>query len=663
MSTEGATAWRQERRLEQEQKAKQLQDALESASTPEDRSAAAQAIYGPSVFKQHAENLFGRLIGRTPQPIVNPAAAATPAVTTMQGGITPQSDSGDTINLPALPAYRDQNVLAANGGGRGGVQQPGVTASTVQGLSTAGQPAPTKAAPGIGDDSQLPALPAPMPNGGIGARPVTVTGPIPQNRAQALAGILSRGAATPEQQKTRDNIAAYNQYIGAGFSPQQAGEMVGIRNIFPKLVTLQNPDGTQKQTLDSRDPELRSLLSSGWTQVTPASGNLRSLGIGISPQAAVNAMNSMGEKYRKPGGGFYTSGELSTLPVNSQLRPYSMGGQVVYGIANQAEHSVTFGNQVYKMDQFGDIDTDNPLGPSRVPTQHTSVTVDPFGVSSTTSSTTTPVSSAPATTASGKATPAPAAPIVIPNAGIPAPRKTATGGQSKSSTGNAPPIPAGAKQLDANGHIPEGAANPQLAQAANAILDGMDVDKLPLPPRDRTAAMALAQQYGYKGQGLFTPREALQLREGATVIQNMLESPALKVLDQGTIANLPMLGQSADPSKAGIWGRLSTAIASKSASPDQQEFLRYWRQLDALAIGLRGLVQTGRATQAQVERLIAELPNPYNTTSSADAKNRLRLVQNELRVAAESGKLTDVPLGQKSEPKVLKYNRSTKKLE
>ena len=132
MSTEGATAWRQERRLEQEQKAKQLQDALESASSPEDRYAAAQAIYGPSVFKQHAENLFGRLIGRTPQPIVNPAAP--PSVTTMQGGITP-SDAAD-----------------------------------LSGVSNAGQPAPTKAAPGIGDDSQLPALPAPMPNGGIGAR-------------------------------------------------------------------------------------------------------------------------------------------------------------------------------------------------------------------------------------------------------------------------------------------------------------------------------------------------------------------------------------------------------------------------------------------------------------------------------------------------------------
>jgi len=182
LSTEGATAWRQERRLEQEQKAKQLQDALESASSPEDRAAAAQAIYGPSVFKQHAENLFGRLIGRTPQPIVNPAAP--PSVTTMQGGITP-SDTAD-----------------------------------FSGVSNAGQPAPTKAAPGIGDDSQLPALPAPMPNGGIGARPVTVTGPTPQNRANALAGVLARGT-TPEQRQLaleRGTIAAQNEGQIAGLT-------------------------------------------------------------------------------------------------------------------------------------------------------------------------------------------------------------------------------------------------------------------------------------------------------------------------------------------------------------------------------------------------------------------------------------------------------------
>ena len=70
-----------------------------------------------------------------------------------------------------------------------------------------------------------------------------------------------------------------------------------------------------------------------------------------------------------------------------------------------------------------------------------------------------------------------------------------------------------------------------------------------------------------------------------------------------------------------------------------------WRQLDSLAVGLRALVQTGRATQAQVDRIIAEFPNPYNTTSSEDAKERLKLVQNELRIAAESGKLPDVPVG------------------
>ena len=115
---------------------------------------------------------------------------------------------------------------------------------------------------------------------------------------------------------------------------------------------------------------------------------------------------------------------------------------------------------------------------------------------------------------------------------------------------------AGGGKLDEQGHIPADAGNPYLVQAANSILDGMDVEKLPIPQKDRTAAMQLAQKFGWKGQGLFNPREVLQLKEGATVIQKMIDSDALSVLDQGTIKQLPMLGQGADPSKEGFFGRL-----------------------------------------------------------------------------------------------------------
>jgi hypothetical protein len=207
--------------------------------------------------------------------------------------------------------------------------------------------------------------------------------------------------------------------------------------------------------------------------------------------------------------------------------------------------------------------------------------------------------------------------------------------------------PAKTLQLDTAGHIPVGATPfPAVVDAANRLIDGEDIHKIQ-PNKLQSLASDLAKKYGWHGQGLFTPREVLQLKEGATLIDQMLKSDSLGVLDQGTISNLPMLGQSTDPSKAGMWGRLTTSIASKSATPKQQEFMRLWRQLDALAVGLRNLVQTGRATQTQVDRIIAEFPNPYNTTSADDARQRLRMVQNELRVASETGKLPDVPLGEK----------------
>lgn len=301
-------------------------------------------------------------------------------------------------------------------------------------------------------------------------------------------------------------------------------------------------------------------------------------------------------------------------------------------------------------------------------TQRTSTITDPFGVTSTTSSQMTPMIQGEVDLSGAVALPA-ETPAAAVSPAAPAPPQTS----ASPAGGPQPPAPAlagsrqlkatrqvqtgGAKQLDAQGHIPANAGNPQLVQAANSILDGMDVDKLPLPQRDRAAAMALATEYGWKGQGLFTPREVLQLKEGATVIEQLINSKSLDVLDRGTIANLPMLGQASDPAKEGFWGRLTTSLSSRAASPEQQEFLRYWRQLDALAVGLRALVQTGRATQAQVDRLIAELPNPYNTTSSEDARDRLRMVENELKVAANTGKLPDMPFGG-SDPAVDQFLRN-----
>jgi hypothetical protein len=199
-------------------------------------------------------------------------------------------------------------------------------------------------------------------------------------------------------------------------------------------------------------------------------------------------------------------------------------------------------------------------------------------------------------------------------------------------------------KINAEGHIPDEdikkyGFNPNLAQIANNILDGQDITKVSL--KDRGAAEQLAMKYGWRGQGLFTPREALQLKEGASFLSAMANSPSLKVLDKGFFANIPITGASPDPVKEGFFGRLVTNFASRNQTPDQQKFMDLYRQLDAMAVGLRALVQSGRGTQKQVDLLISELPNPYNTPSSEDARRRLNLVQRELDIAAKTGKLPE----------------------
>ncbi len=240
MSTEGANQWRQERRLEQEQKAKQLQDALETASTPEDRAAAAAAIYGPSAFKQHAENLFGRLVGRAPQPVVSPYAA--PSVT------TPASST-------PLP------------------QDPGLGDS---GGTVAGQPAPTKAAPGIGDDSQLPALPSPATS--FQNPPVTVQGPAPHSRAEALAGVMARGTTANQRalalhgaELSQGNAAqiesltgreAAFQKLAQGKSPAEQRQIAMLFGMQPRMTQREytNPDTGERQWLYPDEAQ-----EMGWT--------------------------------------------------------------------------------------------------------------------------------------------------------------------------------------------------------------------------------------------------------------------------------------------------------------------------------------------------------------------------------------------------------------
>jgi hypothetical protein len=189
--------------------------------------------------------------------------------------------------------------------------------------------------------------------------------------------------------------------------------------------------------------------------------------------------------------------------------------------------------------------------------------------------------------------------------------------------------------------------NSQLREAANNLIDGMDVDKLPIPQRDRAAAEALAKQYGWSGQGLFGPKDKLLIRESTGILKQLVNSPALSVLDD-TTSRLKIQQVLENPESRGMIGQAIQGIAAQNLSDAEQQFVTLYNQAVGRISGLSQLVRSGRATEAQIERLKTELPNPSTTSNSAHAKQKLAQIQNEIDIALEKGQFVDSPNAGKS---------------
>ena len=142
----------------------------------------------------------------------------------------------------------------------------------------------------------------------------------------------------------------------------------------PNYQNFRTPEG-QTVTIDTNREE----PGPGWTKTGTASGMARSLGMGMGIDHAIAAMNTTGQQFMKPDGTAYTEAELRELPPGMQLRQYAVGDKIFYGVADEAQRTVTFGNQVYRWDQFGDIDISQPLGIARVPTATTTTQTAPGG--------------------------------------------------------------------------------------------------------------------------------------------------------------------------------------------------------------------------------------------------------------------------------------------
>lgn len=201
-------------------------------------------------------------------------------------------------------------------------------------------------------------------------------------------------------------------------------------------------------------------------------------------------------------------------------------------------------------------------------------------------------------------------------------------GQSTTTTGTLP--------LDAEGHIPSSAkVNPYVRETANELLDGKDMDKVKYTKLVPVAS-ALARRYGWE-QGKFTPREQVMLRETSTFIQRAMSDDSMKALDEGGLSRLRLQQIAQSPDKEGFIGRVLTLGASTGMSESQKKFLQTYNQLVGTISGMAQLVRSGRATEATIERLKAELPNPTNTRDSRDARERLQRLMDEINLAMKKG--------------------------
>lgn len=459
-----------------------------------------------------------------------------------------------------------------------------------------------------------------------------IAGIPPSPSQQAMSQFRAQDAAHQAQIDSSLKLAEKLGITGPALDEFKQ-QLVGIKNVIPKPLTgaagqpYLGGDGLYHQNVSNPDGTVGSrIMPPDWKPNTKAiRGTLRNIkGIGFIQTwlDPYNPNKIVGYQKVTPGRQYTgtTSSSSSTDP---------------FGLKTSSERStMPVGSAPEDMDLSGLRELPENFNGEEVPASSSSANEQ------------TPASAAPP---SGSPTSAPPPSVSKPATGGAAPNHPKTGVTPSQLKGRVPSPPpaaanptAGSLPLDTSGHIPANAPyNASLIGAANQLLDGMDITKLTIPQKAKEAASNLARAYGWGGQGMFTPREALQLKEGASFLNLMANSPSLKVLDDGFLKNIPMTGSSNDPAKEGFFGKLLTNLSARNQTPEQQKFMDLYRQLDAMAIGLRALVQTGRGTQKQTDLLISELPNPYNTPSSVDAKRRLALVQKELEIAAKTGHLPE----------------------
>jgi DNA-binding phage protein len=453
-------------------------------------------------------------------------------------------------------------------------------------------------------------------------------------RQTQLASLSQAGLSPEAMQKSirllyQDDPSALRQHVGnlvrriSGQDPAPDPAAARGQQIDAIAATGTTPEqraATAEQQKFDQAAKLQQLKNAGVQQKSAGTRPVP----GYSEAVNLETARSLGSKGQSYVGADGKEIDLSALPDGVVLVPVFQGGGGSYWtVATDRGRYQTAGNQRLFEPAVGGPNPNAPsIGAARVPTARSSTTTDPFGITSTTNATTTPMGAPAPGGGQGAPQAAPvqggARPRLAPRQG--APRQVAAA------------QPAG--QLDADGHIPAGVANPMLSEAANQLLDGMDIGKLNIPQRDKQAAAQLASKYGW-AQGGFTPRELTQVKESQSLIADLSSDPKnLSVYSSNPIKRALVASLIRTPKESGFFDSAKSAIAAGTLAESDLKFIQNYRQLIGRIQGLAQLTRgSGRSAEAAVNRMIGELPDPTIVNSPELARNGFRLVQQEIDIA------------------------------
>ncbi len=501
----------------------------------------------------------------------------------------------------------------------------------------------------------------------------------PKDRIKSEASKRANGLA--ENEKGAQALEA-----AAPMSPEQAAQTKSKAEWAGSLATLnsanelwnqQNPDATPEEKKAAQYENYRTLVLGDRTASTRANNNpdIKKLtltdGKDISAQWNPAANGGKGS-WQYLGGGEIPQDVLNGAQVSSKPSKLVKGdlirvkpGQSPTGWVRILYDATDPTKRKYI-----------PATPSRLymGTESNDVTTDPFGITSTSARTTKPMNQsvvdlAGMTMASPEeytpsegetfapSAPQPSAPLVsptpqhpravatpsakhtiaLPKAGAAQPPTQAPEAKGGAQTR---PNPYGSQypQLNADYHIPDTAkVNPQLREAANQLLDGVDIKEIQVPARDKMAVDAIARQYGW-GRGPYTPRELKQMQNANQFLDAVLHSKSfMKALDEGVFQRSKMAEAEKDASKDSLFGTVFHQLAVKNLRPEQQEYLRLRAAMLGTVSGLSSVVRSGRATEATINRLANEIPTVLASANSKDARERIANIKKELQLALEQG--------------------------